>query len=319
MERLPENRPYLIYLSHENKKFEKRLKDTILNNLKNVEVQTFSGREDIPKDPNIMSADLIIIDLIFNDDRLEKLHKGLIEINHKTSTPYLLFMNHSDFDIERIKFIQEYHEVIFEFLNETAFNEFIFINRIKVLLKIPKISKFSHSEIEKIQSGVWELLDYSNMFVVMLDQNLKIKIINYHLSKTLGYDNPSDLVKKDWKDFLRISDHELVQHVCNEIIKGNQSYKEFTNDIIDINKKSITVKWFNTYINHDFNCVFAIGLPLTKEPSIDEDIDSLRAYFRDILEQDKTVINAMKEITMKYSAKIFSDEAQRQKEKKGTC
>jgi hypothetical protein len=320
MIRLPENRSYLIYLSHENKEFERKLKDLILSNLKNVDVKTFSSREDILNDNELMLADLIIIDLIFKNEKLEKLYNALIEVNHKTSTPYLLFTNHDDFDLNKIKFIYDYPNSIFEFIDELTFNDFIFINRIKILLKIPNITKFSNSEVKKIQDGVWNIIDYSNMFVVMLDHDLKIKIINYHLSKTLGYEYPNELVGQNWRQFLRKPDHELIHHVCNEIINGNQNYKEFTNDIVDnINKKTLTVKWFNTLVNHEFNCVFSVGLPLTKEPSIDDDIDSLRSYFRDILEQDKTVINAMKEVTMKYSEKIFGDEIQRQKSKKGEC
>lgn len=305
MDSLPGNKSYLIYLSHENKEFENRLKNIILSNLNNVEVKTFSGREKIPKDSYLILADLIIIDIIFEDHRLELLKEGLIKINHKTTTPYLFFIN-NNYDLNKISFItKEYSETIYDFINEEIFNEFIFINRIKTLLKIPKISKFTYSEVEKIQSEIWKLLDYSNLFVVMLDRNLEIKIINYHLSKILGYDRPSDLIKKDWREFLRSPDHELIHHVYNEIIDGNQSYKEFTNDIIDLEKKTITVKWFNTLINHDFDCIFSVGVPLTKDPSIDEDIDSLRAYFRDILEQDRTIINAMKEVTMKYSEKIL--------------
>jgi len=316
MKKLPENSSYLIYLSHENKEFEWKLKNLILSNLENVEVKTFLSREDISNDNKLMLADLIIIDLIFKDEKLEKLHNALIEVNHKTSTPYLLFTNYNDFDLNRIKFIHDYPDSIFEFINELTFNDFIFINRIKILLKIPNITKFSNSEVKKIQNSVWNIIDYSNMFVVMLDHDLKIKIINYHLSKTLGYEHSNELVEQDWRQFLRKPDHELIHHVCNEIINGNQNYKEFTNDIVDINKKTLTVKWFNTLVNNEFNCVFSVGLPLTKEPSIDEDIDSLRSYFRDILEQDKTVINAMKEVTMKYSEKIFGDEIQRQKNKK---
>lgn len=317
MEILPGNKSYLIYLSHENKEFEKELKSLILTNLNNVEVKTFPSRECIPNDPNLVLADLIIIDLIFQDERLEKIHKGLIKINHKISTPYLLFTNHKDFDLDRITFIKEYPESIFEFVNELTFNKFIFLNRIKNLLKIPKISKFSQSEVEKIQNGIWKLLDYSNMFVVMLDRDLKIKIINYHLTKVLGYEYPSDLISKDWRQFLRKPDYELIHHISNEIMNGNLNYKEFTNDILDKDGKSITVKWFNTLINHEFNCIFSVGVPLTKEPTLDEDIDSLRAYFRDILEQDRTVIQAMKEVTMKYSEKIFGEEIQRIKDRNG--
>lgn len=215
MDSLPGNKSYLIYLSHENKEFENRLKNIILSNLNNVEVKTFSGREKIPKDSYLILADLIIIDIIFEDHRLELLKEGLIKINHKTTTPYLFFIN-NNYDLNKISFItKEYSETIYDFINEEIFNEFIFINRIKTLLKIPKISKFTYSEVEKIQSEIWKLLDYSNLFVVMLDRNLEIKIINYHLSKILGYDRPSDLIKKDWREFLRSPDHELIHHVYN--------------------------------------------------------------------------------------------------------
>jgi len=305
MESLPNNKSYLIYLSHEDKKFESKLKKMILDNLKNVEVRTFENRSLIPSDEDISKVNLIIIDLLFEKDKIEKIHNSLVIINHKSSTPYLLINDHKLFDVNKFLFFKNYPDLIFDFINESTLNEFIFINRIKVLLSIPRTLNVQK---EKIQSNIWKILDYTNMFVIMLDKDLDIKIVNFHLAKILGYENPDDLIGLNWANFLRPSDKDLIGHVCEEIIVNkNKCYKEFTNDILDKDNKTITVKWFNTLINSEFNCVFSIGLPLTKEPTLDEDIDSLRSYFRDILEKDKTTINAMKEVTMKYSEKLFGE------------
>lgn len=305
MQSTPNNKPYLIYLSHENKECEKKLEELILKNIRNVKIRRFCYNS-IGKDSKISNADLIIVDMLFDKDRIEKIHRKLISIYHKVTTPYLLVINDT-FKEEEISFFQNYPDLVYDFANETVFNKFVFINRIKVLLSIPKISKISDCNQKKIQDNIWKLLDYSNIFVVVLDKELNIRIGNYHLANRLGFKSEDDLTCLSWKEFLKPSDIELVKHVNEEVAKNNKEYKEFSYDILDENKQSISVKWFNTFINSEFNCVFSIGIPLTKTPSIDEDIDSIRSYFRDILERDKTTINAMKEVTLKHSEKILKN------------
>lgn len=300
---LPNNKPYLIYVSLCVKEKEEKIISMITSRLKNIVVKSFDYRNEFPSDFN--QSDLIIVDVISNKDKLEEIHKKLVYNNLKTTIPYLISIDYTKFKYKDFDVFQKYPDIIFDVYDNNSFNEFAFINRIKCLLSIPRIRKISNIEMEKIQTNIWKLLDYLNMFILVLNKDFVIKIGNFHLARTLGYNDENDLIGLSFEKFIKSNDVELIKHVQTEILNGSESYKEFTFDILDKDYKTITVKWFNMKINGEFNCVFSIGLPLTKEPTLDEDIDSVRAYFRDILEQDKTTINAMKEITMKNANKML--------------
>jgi len=45
-------------------------------------------------------------------------------------------------------------------------------------------------------------------------------------------------------------------------------------------------------------------MPIYSGITIEDNLDALRAYFRDIIVKDRTTINAMKEVTKKLSDKI---------------
>jgi len=304
----PGTKPYLIYLNHSNKKFEAKLKKIILENIHNIEVKTFKVKSEILQIDDIIMADLIITDLLFCENSLNKFRNNIHEIYQKPIiVPFLLLTKGNEFDSEKISFINDFPDLIFDFVNEDLFHSFLLINRIKVLLNIPRIVKVSNVKAEHLQMNLWKLLDYSNFFAIILDSNLKIKTINYHLSKILGYGDQSALINEDWVKFLKPTEIDVIKYVHEQITNNNKDYNEFTNDIIDSDKNIITVKWFNTLINHNYNWVFSIGVPLTKEPTLNEDIDSIRSYFRDILEQDKTTINAMREVAKKNSTKFLKD------------
>jgi len=294
-------------MCHDDKQFESKILDLILSKINNVEVKIFPTIKDIISDKDIQDTDLIILSLRFEDKKIEEFHSYLQEINYKTGAPYLLFSNTKEVNSEKILFIDSYPDLILDFVEETEFSEFVFINRVRVLLNIPALEKSLNLEKRLIIEGLWSFINYSTMFAVMITKDLEIKLVNYHLAKTLGYNNEEEPIGDNWTKFLKIEDYDLIKHISSEIIDGNGSYKEFSNDIIDKDKNLITVKWFNVLINHGFNCVFSIGIPLTKEPTINEDIDSIRAYFKDILEKDKTIIKAMKEVTMKRSKEILEE------------
>ena len=319
MDRLPNDKPYLIYLTHQDKEFEKKLEQMIMSKIRNVEVRIFKQRSDILIEHDAPNADLIILDLLFDDhpqlDRAENALKNLAD-RHSPPPPFLVIVNAECFDHNKINFVNTYPDVYFDFIDQDHFFEFIFINRIKVLLSIPKILKLSKYQKGELQRNLWMALDYSNLFIVILDEHFKVLLTNYQLAKTLGFENEDVVIGHQWTEFLTPVEDELIQHVFGEILKGNKAYEEFTNDIIPITtKKPITVKWFNTYINNNFNCSFSIGLPITKEPNINADVESVRAYFTDILKKDRTTINAMKEVTMKYSQQILG----KQNNKEGEC
>jgi len=303
MELLTNNKPFSIYLSYEVNEIREQLKNTILTKLKNVTLTTFELKKDLLVDSEVENADLIITDLCSNIDRVKKIHDILERVHFKTSTPFLFIIDDETMREDLIQPFQD-SKLIYDFIKHPFF-DLIFINRIRVLLSIPKILKYETAEKKLIQENLWNVLNYSNIFSIVVDKNLNIKLINYHLSHVLGYDNQEELIGKSWRKFLRFPDLSLVEHAAEEVLKGNEIYKEFTNDIITKDGKIITVKWFNSLINNGFDSIFSLGVSLTKEPTLDEDIDSIRSYFTDILQKDKTTINAMKEIANKNSEKIL--------------
>lgn len=321
MERLPNDKPYIIYLSHQNKEFEKKLEKSILENIRNVEVVIPKDRTDIPIDPNINSADLIILDIYFeNQDIMNRARAGLEKIYDRNSPPppFLLLIEAENFDYSKLSFVNDYPDVYFDFYDQNHFYDFIFCNRIKVLLSIPKILKLSRYQKTELQKNLWMALDYSNVYIVILDADFKVVLCNHHLAKSLGFNSEDEVIGQEWSRFLGPAERDVVSHVQEEILKGSKKYEEFTNDIVPLNNKPITVKWFNTLINNNFNCAFSIGMPLTKEPDITADVDTIRAYFTDIIKRDRTTINAMKEVTTKYSNLILG-KSEDEKSNGGHC
>ena len=311
MQRLADNKPYLIYLTNENKEFEKKIHNILLRDVRNIEVKIFPCRQKLGEalTENINFVDLVMLDILFDEESLNRMENILQSIYGKSSTAFLLFTNEKDFNEEKFKDINNrYPDLIYDFMNEHTFNEFVFVNRVKALLSIPRLSKNFIVQKEAVQNNLWMALDYSNLFVVVLNKKMEVVLANYQLAKTLGFEEENKIIGTNWMDYLGPTDTDLVKHVFEETLQGSKSYEEFTNNIYNKNtKKSITVRWFNTLINSTFNCTFSIGVPIVNEPSVDDNVDAVRAYFTDILRKDKTTINAMKEVTMKYSKKLLEN------------
>ena len=312
-------RPYLIYLCHRKKEFEKQLKTLIESNLHNVEVIIFNDITEIPTKPPL--TDLIIHDLDFLErtrasNGCKYTKDNLYNVYNDLSVPTLIFVTKESYQNTDFSYLNYRPDAIFDFVSEEFFADYIFINRIRTLLNFPRIArKYSEQKIE-VQNNLWKALDYSHLFVILLNKDFKVVLANYRLAKMLGYMDEGEIIGVDWINHLAAADDELVKHVLDETLAGSKKYEEFTNDVLTKNKERITVRWFNTLINSTFNCVFSIGVPLTKEITVDDNIDSVRAYFTDIIRRDRTTINAMKEVTMKYSEKILGKKHEDEKGEK---
>jgi PAS domain S-box-containing protein len=256
---------------------------------------------------NINFVDLVIFDILFDNVNLNRLENVLKAIHGKSPTSFLIFTNDKDFDEVKFKEINaKYPDIVYDFFNQHIFREFIFINRTKALLSIPKLSKSFLMQKEAVQNNLWMALDYSSLFVLILNKQFQVVLANYQLARTVGYNNEDEMIGIDWCKHLVPADIDIIQHVHEDTLAGSKKYEEFTNDIVTKEGKRITVKWFNTMINNAFNSTFSIGVPLTKEISIDDNIETVRSYFTDILRKDSTTIQAMKEVTQKYSSKLLS-------------
>ena len=55
------------------------------------------------------------------------------------------------------------------------------------------------------------------------------------------------------------------------------------------------MKWFNTKLNNGMTGTFSLGVPV-KAAGAEDSVESIRAYWNDIIQKDKTTISAMKDL-----------------------
>jgi len=113
------------------------------------------------------------------------------------------------------------------------------------------------------------MLNYANMFVIVLDENMNIKFMNWSLSKALGLENEEIALGKCWLDFVSEKDKTIITGVHSLITKReDDTVKEFMNDIVDVEGNCLRVKWFNIHINNDYDWTFSIGLLMQPVPKV---------------------------------------------------
>lgn len=157
---------------------------------------------------------------------------------------------------------------------------------------VKKELELERSKSKVLTKAIWDMLNYTDFFVLLLDSTLTIKLINWSLAIRLGFENEKEPIGKNWFDFIPEKEREYILKCHKNLtIKKNNDFKEVVNSIVTKKGELIKVKWFNIPINSSYNMVFSIGLERVNE--ITE--DSIRAYYRDIIDRDKTMIQVLRD------------------------
>lgn len=152
----------------------------------------------------------------------------------------------------------------------------------------------TQEKLVKTKKDLWSLFNYATFYVVVLDSEFKIKLCNYALAIALGFTNEDEPVGMKWDNFIPENYRTVMDRVHEAVCGGTGEYLEFTNDIVSKTGDVITVKWFNSTINNSEIGTFSVGVPLTRNISKEESIDSVRAYWRDVLNKDQSAIQVLK-------------------------
>lgn len=166
------------------------------------------------------------------------------------------------------------------------------------------IRKLKRESLE-LKKAIWDMLNHAQMYVLILDSNMIIRLINWSLATDLGFHNEREVIGKCWTEFLpeKNKNQVIAAHMNIAYRKDkNKYYREFTNDIETITKDLITVKWFNVAINSGYNMTFSMGLKVSNvdlDTSISISEDSIRSYYRDIIQKDRTMIQSLKDVVLK--------------------
>lgn len=158
-------------------------------------------------------------------------------------------------------------------------------------------------ESNSLKKAIWDLLNYSNVFLLLLDSKMTVKLSNWSLAKTLGFDKEKDLIGKCWLEFIPEHIDERIKMIYHSISfdppSEDHKYREMTHDVKTLNNKTITIKWFNTQVNHESHMTMSMGLKLTDNLNMFESEDSIRAYYHDIIKKDRTMITSLKDVVLK--------------------
>jgi hypothetical protein len=151
-------------------------------------------------------------------------------------------------------------------------------------------------QVNKLRKTIFDMLNYANMYVLVLDEKMEVGYANNSLAIDLGLDKYSDLVGRCWLDFISDDDRKAVTTIHSVVSRGIdnwEKYREFQNNIkgVDVN---IAVHWFNSHINSNYNWTFSFGI--RREPVTEVTMKSIRTYYRDIIDQDRTMINSMRDM-----------------------
>jgi hypothetical protein len=200
----------------------------------------------------------------------------------------------NNFDFKRIEFLK-----IYDFMRN-PFLDNIFYHKIKLLINLSDSNKMLNSDKSKAISHLWGLLNYTNLYVIVLDDNLKIRLANYPLLKFINIENENDAVGIDWMSYIPEVDKDQVLHATKKLISQEENYIEITNDISN-SQDTVTVRWFISYVNDKTHWLFSIGVPISHSVSTQANIDTVRAYYRDVILKDRAMIKNIKEVTKQYS------------------
>ncbi|MBR9682635.1 MAG: hypothetical protein GOV02_03080 [Candidatus Aenigmarchaeota archaeon] len=160
--------------------------------------------------------------------------------------------------------------------------------------KLKKELEETKKELEKTKTAIWDMMNYSSMFVLILDDKMCIQFINWSLATALGFKNEDEPLGKCWLDFIPIEQREIISGIHNSIKNADEEkHREMINDIKCVNGDVMSIKWFNTKINREHEWTFSFGLVVEAANQVTE--ESLRSYYHDIIQKDRTAILSLRD------------------------
>ena len=93
-------------------------------------------------------------------------------------------------------------------------------------------------QVKQLRSTIFNMLNFTNIYVLILNQKLEIKFANMSLANDLGFDSYKELLGYYWLDFIEEKEinitNTLNTAISSEYENWQEKYREFQNNIKDI-------------------------------------------------------------------------------------
>jgi len=156
-------------------------------------------------------------------------------------------------------------------------------------------------DTKDLQNAIWDILNYLPYFVLLIDEKYTIKLSNYALATTLGFEDEQEVVGKNWLNFVEPNYRDKVEENLNYLMKNPSICMELSYKITPKQGDSILTKWNVSCSNGGRNFTIKIGA-IAKDIKSEIVEDSIESYFRNVLKKDRTLIQSLK---MKVLANNF--------------
>lgn len=160
-------------------------------------------------------------------------------------------------------------------------------------------------EKEALERAIWDMLNHSKVYVLLLDAHMNVLLINNNFATKLGFESEKDVIGKCWLDFIKPEEQDQIINIHESLAFTDKEeahkYREVVNDVVRLDGHVCTIKWFNFSVNHEYNLTFSIGIPKDPPSKISE--ESIRKYYQDVLEKDKTMISSLRDTVLRESKK----------------
>lgn len=154
-----------------------------------------------------------------------------------------------------------------------------------------------------LKKAIWDMLNYANMYVLMLNSDMIITLINWSLATQLGFKDEKEPIGLCWLEFIPEDTRDMIKMAHQHLAfhPEEKKYREVTNEIECLDESRITVKWFNIPINNNSHMTFSMGIKLPSLFASDMTIvseESIRSYYKDIINKDRTMIQSLRDVVM---------------------
>lgn len=287
------NDKQIIFILDDNVDITKILEEYLNKKIPDIEVYGFSTCGDMMQHPLIEECCLFIIDIELNTE-IKGNEVAATLFKNEYNIPYL-FMSGKNYEYECFSS----YNYTYDFIKK-PFNLDKLLNRIKVLLKVGTTYKKHQIEKQKLQMNLKEVFDYTNIYMVILDGDMNIKMCSYKLANDLGFSSEEELIGTSWRQFLKEKDLTKIDLVHKNVVKDSEKYQKFlrevTNKIVTRSGSTIITKWFNSRIQNGKTYTFSIGIPYNRKVTAEDDIESIRSYWKHVLDKDETTLKALKNV-----------------------
>lgn len=130
---------------------------------------------------------------------------------------------------------------------------------------------------------LWNSLNVPNFYFFILDKELKVKLCNDLLLKTLNFNLVGEIIGKNWLDFLDIKDKENLRKIYTNILNGDIENTDYLTTI-----KSNNLTLVNLHISRALNG--SVNIVNFGQKYFCEDNNVIRGIWKNIIKEDQLMI-----------------------------